>query len=165
MKVATFNVNSIRARLPILADWLAFHQPDIVGLQETKVEDSKYPFKDLEDLGYHSEVLGQKSYNGVAILSREKPDSVEKGMTSWREEEDCRVIRARFGDLEFINTYVPNGTEVGIDKWDYKMRWMDEFKRFTESLDSPKKGTIWLGRFYSRRSSNKAHLAVSRCAQ
>ncbi len=145
MKVATFNVNSIRARLPILTGWLEFHQPDIVGIQETKVEDAKFPMEEITKAGYHAEILGQKSYNGVAILSKEKPDSVTKGMTTWDEDEDCRVIRATFGDLEFINTYVPNGTEVGAEKWDYKMRWMEEFKRYCDSLKPHKGGQIWLG--------------------
>lgn len=145
MRIGTFNVNSIRARMPRLREWLIEADPDIVALQETKVEDGKFPFSELEDLGYEMSIHGQKSYNGVAFLSKIKPVDVSMGFGDQEWPEDCRIIHGIFEDVLVINTYVPNGTQVGGEKWDYKMRWLEHFREFCDDLGSTSDRVIWLG--------------------
>lgn len=144
MKVATFNVNSVRARVPVLQRWLQAVQPDVVALQETKVEDSKFPYAEFEALGYDSVIHGQMRYNGVAILSRLPIDDTDAGFDDdW--PVDCRVIRATVNDVTIINTYVPNGTAVGSEKFDYKLRWLEHFPRYIESFAGPQDRLLWMG--------------------
>jgi exodeoxyribonuclease-3 len=144
VKIATFNVNSVRARMPILLEWLDEVQPDLVALQETKAADDVFPMADLEMAGWFASIHGQKRYNGVAMISKKPLEDVEVGFSDgW--PEDCRVIQATLDGVRFINTYVPNGTEVGSEKWDYKMRWMDEFGSFVSSRYKPTDKVIWLG--------------------
>ncbi len=144
MRLATFNVNSIRARLPRLLEWLPEADPDVVALQETKVEDEKFPVADLEAAGYHVAISGQKSYNGVAFLSKKPIEGFEVGYARGFDG-DCRVVRAVFEDILVINTYVPNGTEVGTDKWEYKLGWLDAFNSFVNGIAKPTDKVVWLG--------------------
>ncbi len=130
--------------MPILLAWLQESEPDVVALQETKVEDDKFPRAEIEALGYHVSVHGQKSYNGVAILSKLAPNWVQTGLgEGW--PVDCRVITAAIAGIRFINTYVPNGNTVGSEKWVYKMAWLDHFPSFVHSLPASEMPTIWLG--------------------
>jgi len=145
MKLATFNVNSVRARLPILTSWILQTEPDIVALQETKVEDDKFPLAELEQLGYQVHIHGQKSYNGVALLSRIPVEDVAFGFPGDDWPRDCRIIRGVVDDVMIINTYVPNGTSVGSEKWEYKMRWLDQFRHLCDDLASTDDRVIWLG--------------------
>ncbi len=145
MRIATFNVNSVRARMPRVKEWLAEANPDIAVLQETKVEDSKFPFADLEDTGYTVTIHGQKGYNGVAFLSKKAPEDVVCGFGDAAWPEDRRIIRGVFDGVMVINTYVPNGTKVGIDKWEYKMAWMERFRLLCDDLASTSDKVIWLG--------------------
>lgn len=145
MKIATYNVNSIRQRLPIVLEWLAEHEPDVLALQETKVDDTKFPLQELEDLGYHVAIHGQKSYNGVALISREPARNVMLGLGDPLFPDDCRVMTADFGDVTVVNTYVPNGTQVGGDKWDYKLRWLDRFGRMVQERYWPTDNIVWCG--------------------
>jgi len=145
MKIASFNVNSIRARMPRLIEWLEVANPDVVALQETKVEDGTFPFSDLEPFGYHISIHGQKSYNGVAILSRSPISDVESGFGDEAWPTDCRIIRAVIDGVQIINTYVPNGTKVGGEKWEYKMAWLEHFGKFCHDLGSTSDKIIWLG--------------------
>lgn len=145
MRVATFNAASIRARLPILLDWLETVQPDVLAVQETKVEDDKFPFEPFEEIGYHCEVNGQKSYNGVALISLEAPTEVIKGYQDPLFPEDARIIAGRFGSVQIINTYVPNGTRVGSDKFDYKLRWLERFRQFLMQKFSANGDALWMG--------------------
>ena len=131
--------------MPRLKEWLAEAEPDIAVLQETKVEDGKFPFADLEDTGYEVTVHGQKSYNGVAFLSKSKPEDVHFGYEDPNWPDDCRIIRGVFDGVLVVNTYVPNGTKVGIDKWDYKMAWLDHFREWMDGLASTGEKVIWLG--------------------
>lgn len=131
--------------MPRVKEWLAEADPDIVVLQETKVEDDKFPFADLEDTGYEVTVHGQKSYNGVAFLSKKKPEDVHCGYEDPAWPDDCRIIRGVFDGVLVVNTYVPNGTKVGIDKWDYKMAWLDHFREWMDDLASTNDKVIWLG--------------------
>jgi len=150
MVIASWNVNSIRARMGHLKKWLEETQPDLLALQETKVDDPQFPHADLADTGYHVAIHGQKSYNGVAILSREPLESVSTGyLPGW--PSDCRVQVCRCQGVAIINTYVPNGTFVPTPKnpespkWEYKMKWLEAFPEFVEKLKLGNEGGIWMG--------------------
>ena len=129
MKLATWNVNSLRVRLPHLTDWLAQAQPDIVCLQELKCEDAKFPRAELEAAGYRSACSGQKTYNGVAILSRSALLEVSAGIPGFQDEQR-RVLAATAGDLRVICVYCPNGQAVGSEKYAYKLRWFAALKEY-----------------------------------
>ena len=134
MKIASWNVNSLNMRLMHLADWLQDAQPDVVGLQETKLEDHKFPRQELEDLGYESAFIGQKSYNGVAILSRRGLSEITTEFDDVLNAPDQRrVIAATIGGVRVINAYVVNGQSLESDKFHFKMRWL---KAFTEVVRS-----------------------------
>lgn len=124
MKIASWNVNSLNVRLPHLEEWLRVAQPDVVGLQETKLEDARFPDSALVGLGYRSVFAGQKTYNGVAILSREPARDVQAGIPGF-DDEQKRAIAATVGDVRIVNLYVVNGQDVGTEKYDYKLRWLD----------------------------------------
>ncbi len=129
MKLATWNVNSLKVRLPHLIDWLARAQPDIVCLQELKLEDAKFPRAELEAAGYQSAFSGQKTYNGVAILSRSPLLDVSTGIPGFQDEQK-RVIAATAGGLRVIGVYCPNGQAVGSDKYAYKLSWFAALKDY-----------------------------------
>jgi exodeoxyribonuclease-3 len=124
MKIASWNVNSLNVRLPQLQQWLRDFAPDVVGLQETKLEDHRFPDTALAEMGYRSVFAGQKTYNGVAILSREPISDVQIGVPGL-DDEQKRVIAATVGDTRIVNLYVVNGQDVGTDKYAYKLRWLD----------------------------------------
>ena len=142
MRIATWNVNSIRTRLSQVLHWLAEEQPDLLCLQETKVEDHLFPRDAFAKAGYEATVSGQKSYNGVAILSRESLEDVRTGFDGWLEDdpeavalsEQKRVISARLGSLRIANVYVPNGASVGSEKYLYKLSWLECLGRYVLSL-------------------------------
>jgi exodeoxyribonuclease-3 len=145
MKLATWNVNSIRRRLPMLLDWLARHQPDVICLQETKVQDSEFPADALRAAGYHSRFRGGKAYNGVATLTTREPESVLYGFKEGPDSEDVRVLQVVVNGLPVVNTYVPQGFRVGSDKYASKLEW---FRRVRESFDErldPREPAVWLG--------------------
>ncbi len=122
MKLATWNVNSLKVRLPHLLDFLARHSPEVVCLQETKCEDAGFPAAAIEAAGYRWVHDGQKTYNGVAILSREEPAEVARGIPGFADLQK-RVIAADIGGLRVVSVYCPNGQSVGSEKYDYKLRW------------------------------------------
>ena len=124
MKIASWNVNSLNVRLPHLTQWLGTFAPDIVGLQETKLEDHRFPDTALAELGYRSVFAGQKTYNGVALLAREAIGDVQVGIPGF-EDEQKRVIAATVGEVRIVNLYVVNGQDVGTDKYAYKLRWLE----------------------------------------
>ena len=109
MKIATFNINSIRVRLPVILGWLEQHQPDVLCLQETKVQDSEFPALGLASTGYHVVYRGMKSYNGVAMLTRTSPDDVFYGLDDGGEPDEARIMRVMLKGIPIVNTYVPNG--------------------------------------------------------
>ena len=123
MKIATWNVNSLKVRLPHLLGWLAEQQPDVVCLQETKQQDADFPHAELQAAGYHSVCSGQKSYNGVALLSREPIADVQTGIPDFADEQK-RVIAGTIGDVRIVCVYVPNGQSVDSDKYQYKLNWL-----------------------------------------
>lgn len=128
MKIATWNVNSLKVRLPQLTDWLASAAPDIVGLQETKLVDEEFPDDVLAQAGYHVVFIGQKAYNGVALLSRVPLTEVSHGPAALDDPSQRRIIAATVGDLRVVNLYVVNGESVGSDKYAYKLRWLAEVR-------------------------------------
>ncbi len=122
MKLATWNVNSLKVRLPHLTDWLLCAQPDVVCLQELKLEDAKFPRDELAAAGYVSAFSGQKTYNGVAILARTPLEDVQMGIPGFVHEHK-RVIAATVDGVRVICLYAPNGQAVGSDKYEYKLQW------------------------------------------
>ncbi|MEI7967355.1 MAG: exodeoxyribonuclease III [Betaproteobacteria bacterium] len=127
MKIATWNVNSIKVRLPQLVDWLNREHPDVVCLQETKVEDAAFPAAELADQGYRSVVFGQKAYNGVAILSRDPVSDCQLGMAGFPDEQK-RVAIATIRNMRIVCAYVPNGQSLDSDKYVYKLEWLSAFR-------------------------------------
>ncbi len=136
MKLATWNLNSIRAREERLLRWLAAAQPDVVCLQELKVTEEGFPAERLREAGYRSAVHGQKTYNGVAILSRDEPRDVVRGFGDGGEEA-ARLVAARLGSLRIASVYVPNGAVVGSDKWSYKLDWLRRLRAWLDRHCSP----------------------------
>lgn len=125
MKIASWNVNSLNVRLPQLQQWLADFQPDVVGLQETKLEDHRFPDDALAEVGYRSAFHGQKTYNGVALLVRDRaPQNVQIGIPHF-DDPQARAIAATVDGVRIVNLYVVNGQDLGTDKYDYKLRWLD----------------------------------------
>jgi len=129
MKLASWNVNSLKVRLPHLTDWLAKAQPDVVCLQELKLEDAKFPRSELEAAGYQAAVSGQKTYNGVAILARAGLSEVSTGIPGFADEQK-RVIAATINGVRSVCVYCPNGQAVGSEKYDYKLRWFAALREY-----------------------------------
>jgi len=123
MIIATWNVNSLKVRLPQVLDWLAAQRPDVLCLQETKLEDKSFPLADIEAAGYHAVFAGQKTYNGVAILSRQPAQDVARGIPGF-EDPQQRVISATIDGLRIVCVYIPNGQSIDSDKYQYKLRWL-----------------------------------------
>lgn len=129
MKIASWNVNSLKVRLPHLAQWLADAQPDIVALQETKLEDAKFPVDELAAAGYRAVYSGQKTYNGVAILARDEPRDIVTDIPGLADPQR-RILAASIGDLRVVNLYVVNGKAVGDEKYAYKLDWLAKVREF-----------------------------------
>ena len=130
MKLVTWNVNSIRARLPRVRDWITIEDPDVVCLQETKVADLQFPREALEDLGYNVEVFGQPTYNGVALLSKRPIEAVVKGLPGDDDSAERRVIAGVIDDLIVISVYAPNGTALGSERFHDKLMWYRRLRQF-----------------------------------
>jgi len=124
MKIATWNVNSLNVRLPHVIDWLKEHQPDALCLQETKQEDAKFPFEALKEIGYNAVHSGQKTYNGVAILSPHLIENVQYGIPNY-DDAQKRVVSANIQGLRLVCAYVPNGQAVDSEKYVYKLGWLN----------------------------------------
>ena len=145
MRIATWNVNSVRRRLSLVVDWLAANKPDVLCLQETKVPDGEFPVAAFRDAGYYSAFRGMKGYNGVATLTRREPESVSYGLCAGPDSEDARMLQIVIHGIPIINTYVPQGYRIGTDKFVSKLEWFHRVRRyFSERLD-PKVPAIWLG--------------------
>lgn len=137
MKIASFNINGIKARLPALLDWLKEAEPDVVVLQEIKSMDENFPREPIEDLGYNLETHGQKSFNGVAILSKLALEDVTRGLPGDDEDEQARWIEATVvGEVavRICGLYLPNGNPCPGPKFDYKLAWMERLKARAEAL-------------------------------
>ncbi len=127
LRVATWNVNSLKVRLQQVLEWSATNKPDLLALQETKTMDENFPLAELEAAGYQAVFSGQKTYNGVAILSRleSRPSHIETDLPFFQDPQR-RVLAASFGGLRFVNVYVPNGSDVGSEKFAYKLGWLEK---------------------------------------
>ncbi len=147
MKIATYNANSVRARLSQIVEWLAREAPDVLCIQETKVQDEDFPVLAFESAGYNVAFRGQKAYAGVAIACREKPRDVAYGLDDGGEPDEARVIRARIGGATVIDTYVPQGRDADSDQFAYKIEWFARFRRMLEAHYTPRKSIVWCGDF------------------
>lgn len=128
MRIASWNVNSLKVRLPQVLDWLAANSPDVLGLQETKLVDAAFPVEAIREAGYEVSFSGQPTYNGVALLSRRPQDEVVTDLDGL-DDHQRRVLAATVGGVRVINLYVPNGQAVGTDKYAYKLAWLDSLRR------------------------------------
>jgi exodeoxyribonuclease III len=133
MKITTWNVNSLRARLTHVVDFLRAHRPDVLCLQETKVPDELFPRAVLEDEGYEVTFAGQKSYNGVAILAAHALADVHKGLVDDPDDADKRLIAATVAGVHVLNLYVPNGQAVGADKYHFKLDWLRRLRAWLDT--------------------------------
>lgn len=145
MRIATYNVNSIRQRLPIVLDWLAKHQPDIMCLQETKVQDEEFPADAIREAGYQVVFRGMKTFNGVATLTRQSPQRVMHGLHEGPDNEDCRVLLTEVDGITVVNSYAPQGHNVNTDKYTFKLAWFRRIRRYFEEQLDPAKPALWLG--------------------
>lgn len=143
LRVATYNVNSVRARLPVLLPWLERVRPDIVCLQETKAQDPDFPLASFRDLGYEAVFRGEKSYNGVAILSTTKPTRVTFGLDDSLAADEARLAAATVRGLRVVNTYVPQGRATDDPMFAYKLEWLARLRAYFERIDVPR--ILWMG--------------------
>jgi exodeoxyribonuclease-3 len=159
MQIATWNVNSIRTRITHICNWLqANPEVDVLCLQETKVIDADFPHSPFTELGYQTSIYGQKSYNGVAIISRSHAHDIQTGFAPVLGEfadfsadssldEQKRLITGKFGDIQIVNMYVPNGSEVGSEKYVYKLRWLKLLGAYLQILLAKNPNVLICGDF------------------
>ncbi len=145
MRIATYNCNSIRARLDIVREWARAHKPDFLALQETKVVDDFFPVSAFEAIGYRSVFRGMKAYNGVALLARRAPDAVSFGFDDRGPADEPRLLYARAGRLHIVNTYVPQGRAIDHPMYAYKVRWFARLERWFARRFSPRDAVLWMG--------------------
>jgi exodeoxyribonuclease III len=147
LKIATWNVNSVNARLERLVAFLGREKPDALCLQELKCEESKFPFEAIRGAGYQAAVLGQKTYNGVAILARQKPEDVRTGFGDGIEDAQSRCLSAVVNGVRVISVYVPNGQDVGTEKYVFKLQWLSRLKRHLEKSYQKSERLVLCGDF------------------
>src|SRR3989440_2984312 len=132
MKIATWNVNSILARLPHVTRWLEAEQPDILCVQETKCTDDKFPALELKAIGYECVIFGQQSYNGVAIISKAGCASAQRGYPNDDVTSQARLLSVDIAGIRIVNVYIPNGQMVGAEKYQFKLAWMNQLREFLD---------------------------------
>jgi exodeoxyribonuclease-3 len=145
VKLATWNINSIRARTDRLVAWLAAEAPDVLCLQETKVEDAGFPSDALRAAGYEVATFGQRSYNGVAIASRTPLRDVARGLGDGGPDEEARLIAASVGDLRIVCVYVPNGGDLASEKYPYKLAWFRRLRAYLDRTATPQMPLVVCG--------------------
>jgi exodeoxyribonuclease-3 len=146
-KVATYNCNSVRARLDLILAWLEQEAPDVLCLQETKAQDSVFPADEFRGLRYHVAFRGQKAHAGVAIISSEELQEVSFGLDDGGEPDEARLARARMGDVAVINTYVPQGQTPDSPQFEYKLEWLSRLRSFFDRHYTPQDHVLWVGDF------------------
>ena len=146
MKIATWNVNSLRVRLPHVLDWLGQHRPDVLCLQETKLVDADFPESDVRHCGYGVVYAGQKAYNGVAILSKTRASDVVTDLPA-QNDPQRRVLVATVNGVRVVNVYVPNGQQVGTDKYQYKLSWLENLEHYIREQLGVHRDLVLLGDF------------------
>ena len=132
MRLATWNVNSIGARLPRLVEWLELARPDVLCLQETKCQDAQFPYAAIEAAGYRAAHHGQRTYNGSAILARQPIEDPQPGLQDGVDDPQARVIAATVSGVRVISVYAPNGQRVGADAYAYKLAWYGRLRRYLD---------------------------------
>jgi exodeoxyribonuclease III len=147
VKIASFNANGIRARLPLILAWIEKEAPQALCLQETKVQDSDFPSGPFEEKGYHCVFRGEKSYNGVAVLTRSEPQEIRFGFDDGGETEGTRLISLKTEGLHIVNSYVPQGQAPDSDKFRYKLNWLKRLHEYFDSRFSAAMPVIWTGDF------------------
>ncbi len=147
MRIATYNVNGIKARLPRLIEWLGETQPDVVCLQELKSTDETLPVREVADAGYRGVWHGQKGFNGVAILARERPIEVQRGLEGDPDDDHSRYIEADVAGVRIAGLYLPNGNPVPGPKFEYKLRWMERLQNRADALLAEERPTVIAGDF------------------
>ena len=147
MKLATWNVNSVRAREERLLAFLERHRPDVVCLQELKVTDDAFPADAIREVGYYAAVHGQRTYNGVAILSREPVEAPRRGLGDLLDDPQARLLAAQVCGVRVLSAYFPNGQIVGSEKYDYKLRWMRALLAYLERYHDPSEPLALCGDF------------------
>ncbi len=143
--VATFNANSVRARMPIILRFLEERPPDVLCLQETKVRDAEFPREPFEEAGYHVVFRGRKAHAGVAIAARRPPEDVSFGLDDGEEPDEARLIRATCDGVPVVNTYVPQGRSIDSEHFRYKLRWLGRMRGYFERHFPPEEPLIWCG--------------------
>ena len=146
MKIASFNVNSLRARLPIVLQWLSETQSDVLCVQETKVQDIDFPTDEFERSGYGYAFKGQKSYNGVAIFSRSEITNTQFGFDN-EPRDQARLIKTEINDIVIVNTYIPQGYSPESEKFEYKLKWFKRLGRYFDENFKPTRPVLWVGDF------------------
>ncbi len=164
MKIATWNVNSLKVRLPQVLDWVAVHTPEVLCLQETKLEDKAFPLAEIEAAGYIAAFSGQKTYNGVAILSRLPLERVEYGIPGFLDEQR-RVVSAVVGDIRIIDIYVPNGQSIESDKYAYKLAWLAALRDWLDGELQKYPKLVLLGDYNIAPEDRDVHDPVARAGQ
>jgi exodeoxyribonuclease-3 len=144
VRIATWNVNSLRVRLPHVLQWLQTEKPDVLALQETKLQDADFPEQPIRDAGYHLAYAGQKTYNGVALFSKLEPGKIITDLPGY-DDSQKRVLCARIGDCTVLNLYAPNGSEVGSEKYLYKLDWFAHLHPFIQGLREQSRFMVVLG--------------------
>jgi len=144
MKIASFNVNSLRVRLPIVTKWLTDHQADVLCVQETKVQDHDFPAEAFDEIGYNYAFKGQKTYNGVAMFSRHPIEDVALGFADEPKDEP-RLIRAHVDGVVIVNSYVPQGFSADSEKFQYKLKWFERLLDYFRGNFSPDDAVLWVG--------------------
>ncbi|MCY7344802.1 MAG: exodeoxyribonuclease III [Pyrinomonadaceae bacterium] len=147
MKIATWNVNSIAVRLEQVLRWLNETRTDVLCLQETKCVDEKFPLEAINEFGYHAVFIGQKSYNGVAILANREITDVQKGFPDDEADAPKRLIAGTVGNIRIVNTYIPNGTELWTDKFTFKLDWLQRLRKFFDATCPPDSDVLLCGDF------------------
>jgi len=146
-KIATYNANSIRTRLDQILDWMSREQPDVLCIQETKAQDKDFPAEVIHDAGYHVIFKGQKSYAGVAMITREPPQDVSYGIKDGGEPDEARLIRAVIRGIPVVNTYVPQGRDPESEHFQYKLAWFGRLRVFFDRHYDPQQPLLWVGDF------------------
>jgi len=145
-RIATWNVNSLRVRLPHVLQWLESEQPDVLALQETKMTDENFPVEELRNAGYHVIFSGQKTYNGVATLSKAEAANVITDFPDF-DDPQRRILCTTINNVTILNLYIPNGSEIDSDKYRYKLEWLSHLQKFTEMLVNKYENVVLLGDF------------------
>jgi exodeoxyribonuclease III len=160
LRIATWNVNSLRVRLPHVLQWLKSEQPDVLALQETKLTDENFPVEEIKNSGYHISFSGQKTYNGVATLSKVESLNIITDFPGF-DDPQRRILCTTIDKVTVLNLYIPNGSEVGSEKYRYKLDWLANLQKFTESLVNKYEYVILLGDFNIAPEDRDVHDPVA----